>query len=283
MVRLHGLSTGYRYNGHVGTVVARPTEGRWGVRLHATVWPPEDGCAYKEISVKQMNATRVRVPPPAPRGGDAGGAVAREEGASEEDAEEEGELVSAPPSAQPPRCAVLPLLRARLPEELSLRVRSFLEVRRVDMRRVTARACSSSHGQCPIGEALTARRDTWWISAPGTVSAEGEGVEWLEFDLGAAPRCVSFVGVAIPPLPAGPLSTRRFHVQRWCAHNGGAFVDCGGQASADRGLLTLDAGDVQEFALTPAVVTRRVRIVCTQVAQPSPMAECIGLYEVRFR
>ena len=305
VVRLHGLSAGFRYNGHVGRVLRRTEDGtRWGVALHGCVWTAEPALPVKEISVRAANLTRVRI---LPHGDDE-------------------PLASLP--GGPPRCAITPLLRGFqspcLPYELALRVRSFLEVQHAVEPTVTA--CSSTMGQCPLAEALTPARDTWWISAPGTVGVDGrtraaEG-EWLEFDFGVTPVLVSFVGVAIPPLPQGPLSVRQFHLQylddggvvggvvdgvvdaveqkeeseemeekeedeeatKAGAHSsGGVFRDCAGQAGADRGLITLDARDVQEFALTPAIVTRRMRLVCTEVAKPSLHAECIGLYEVRFR
>lgn len=183
--------------------------------------------------------------------------------------------------------------------------------------------CSSTAENFPISEVLTPATNTWWISEaipfpPGATSAGSPTWEYLDFEFGAVPRRVSFIGVKIPPLSIGPLSVRRFHLlarrndAAVAATTGGGgrgttTVQGGGDTRAaaagddddddDDGswvevgswhMQTLNLAELQEFAIVPAMETRAVRLVATMNASeaqggiPAFTMKCIGLYQVAF-
>lgn len=132
---------------------------------------------------------------------------------------------------------------------------------------------------------------------------------------------VSFVGIKIPPLPAGPLSTRQFHLlakrrlgkrkqhmerelssadedhlakrprpkakpegKEQMAEVGGDFEwwPCGQMQTLDRGVL-------QELAIVPPVETTAIRLVSTSNAAEhaadlyaNPESLPVGLFQVAF-
>jgi len=138
-------------------------------------------------------------------------------------------------------------------------VQQFLLVPDVRHEDVQVAACSSSRGDFPLASCLEAN-DKWWIS-------DGPCTQWLELDLGGR-RCVSSLGLRIPPLPMGPLSVRAFRVEA---------QEPGGWRTVLEA-LTRDAEELQEFAL--GVEAERLRLVCATTA--SPDMPCVGLYEVRL-
>ena len=289
-VRFSGLQAA-RFNGHVGTVTALPGPldedgARVGVQLHSAVWRRQRGGgsrepALKSISVRRENLRLVRLPP------------------EQWDAREArvGVLGGPAPAAVPL------LLRQLLPPDLADLVAGFFVCLRVDPREVSVARCSSSSGQHPPAEALTPSRDTWWISGPGT-TPRGVGRQWLQFELGTTVRRISYLGICIPPLPHGPLSVRDFHVLYATEKQKSVSVDeeagdspalpdddvdwqpCPGLAG--EGLHTLDHEELQEFAFSPPLEATSVRLVCTKNAAAAVtddlihVADCIGLFEVRF-
>jgi hypothetical protein len=143
-------------------------------------------------------------------------------------------------------------------------------------------------GDFALSEALSDDASTWWISAPGT-TPKGRGFEWIELELGGRSRRVSAVGLRIPPMPFGPLSVRRFHVQ-WKSD-----ADADNSWNALPEMVTLDREELQEFALWPPVHADRLRLVCTVNAGAADIeegsrtrglehgADCIGLFQVLVR
>lgn len=145
---------------------------------------------------------------------------------------------------------------------------SFLRLSPVDMCNVTCTGASSTSpdpvaGRCHPSNTLKVSHGAWWITENGTMTS-GEGAEWIEYDFGTEACLLSFVHIAIPPMPSGPLSVRRFHLE--APDEDGHFV------CVSPVFETLDAGTRQVFALNEPIVVgggvphQRVRVVCTMNA-----------------
>lgn len=198
-----------------------------------------------------------------------------------------------------------------LPQELALKIASSFDVQRVDAGQFKCLEASSSQGGFPLDVVCNTNPSQWWISKSGrgfgsnqverNTSADGEQsssqphirtfqsssdlphAEWLEFEMSMEkkPRRVSAVGIQIPPMPQGPLSVRRFHIDYtddgtlWHAHPSTFY--------------TLDNAELQQFALLPPIDASRIKMVCTLNAnQDTPESshpfhcDCVGLLQVQF-
>lgn len=159
------------------------------------------------------------------------------------------------------------------------RILSFVKCYPVRPADVRALACSSSMGGPRSHESNTLKKDDscWWVSAPNSCPM-GRGSEWITYDLTCPERPnmvvrVARVGLTIPPLPYGPLSVRRFHLEAACMPEG-PWV------RATCTMTTLDTADMQYWELRPPIETRFVRIVCTlnaDAATIEAMREEIGM------
>ncbi len=97
------------------------------------------------------------------------------------------------------------------------------------------------------------------------------------------PRRVGAVGIKIPPLPQGPLSVRRFHIE---------YLNEGFEWKKHRSTFyTLDRAELQSFAILPPIDASRVRVVCTMNAASEAYnhnfprifaCDCVGLFQVKF-
>jgi len=276
-VRLVGLNTA-KFNNHVGRVVQFQPDGeRLGIMLHDVIWKPDRLLSSKTMLIKPENVRLCPEPEQRPLKTTYMGTLS---------------------------IPFLHLLLGErgwgLPEGVVDLVIESLVIQRVVHDDIKVVGCSSTRGDFPLACVLSSTKDEWWISQNGGFQG-GEGEEYLEFSVGGIPRLVSFVGISIPPMPGGPLSVRRFHME--------ALVGCLGtepegnevanwvRVSPD--LTTLDKDGIQEFALVPQVETTKMRLVCTQNAcnamnllhhqdddeQPIvvPMSLwCVGLFKVRF-
>lgn len=170
-------------------------------------------------------------------------------------------------------------------------VLSFIHIRHVSMEDVQVVAASSSapYDQCDPKHTLMPGCDCWWISSPGS-APNGVGCEFISYQLGDTVRRVSFVRLQIPCLPYGPLSVRIFHLES-------AEQADGPYTRASPELVTFDTERMQEWALTPPIESRFVRIVCTVNAAAAHQfedkwhrlsgmrlieADCIGFFELAF-
>ena len=101
-------------------------------------------------------------------------------------------------------------------------------------------------------------------------------------------RRLNFIGMEIPPMPQGPLSVRKWHVEvpAVAGEDDCAGSDCGsGWKVASEQFTTLDREGLQEFALVPPIEAATVRVVCTENAlagSEEPWCDCIGLFQLRF-
>uniref|UniRef100_A0A7S1FWK5 Uncharacterized protein n=1 Tax=Corethron hystrix TaxID=216773 RepID=A0A7S1FWK5_9STRA len=172
-----------------------------------------------------------------------------------------------------------------LPDHLARYATTFFDVVRVRPHEVTCVAASSNAMAGNDLRGIMSDNDLeWWISSPGRgepYGAErlpfktGLGREYLEFSMSTSqvPRRVSAVGVKIPPLPQGPLSVRRFHLE---------YLESVGYASAaevgrSKNILSwrrhpaefssVDVAEMQEFAILPPIDAIRIRLVCTMSAR----------------
>ena len=107
----------------------------------------------------------------------------------------------------------------------------------------------------------------------------GKGSQWVEYDVGADDIAIHQLHLTIPPLPAGPLSVRHFHIEA-CrepppppeGHPPSAPPRVWKRASPD--LTTLDVPSRQSFAITPPIERRRyVRVVCKMNAAAAMLDE----------
>jgi hypothetical protein len=273
-VRLTGLKSA-KFNNHVGRVVQFQPDGeRLGIMLHDVVWKPDRLLSSKTMMIKPEN---VRLCP-----------------------EPEQRPLQTTQMGTPSIPVLRRLLGERgwsLPEGVVDLVIEKLVVQRVVHDDVRVCGSSSTRGDFPLDCVLSSTKDEWWISQNGSFPY-GEGEEYLEFSFGGIPRLVSFVGISIPPMPGGPLSVRRFHMEALIGSSGanpeGNEVANWIDVSPD--LITLDRDGLQEFALVPQVETTKMRLVCTQNAcsamglhddDGDPVAVpvsvwCVGLFKVRF-
>jgi hypothetical protein len=175
-----------------------------------------------------------------------------------------------------------------LPQELALKIASSFDVQRVDAGQFKCVEASSSQGGFPLDVVCNTNPSQWWISKSGRGFGSNQveqmsHAEYLEFEMSMEkkPRRVSAVGIQIPPMPQGPLSVRRFHIDYtddgtlWHAHPSTFY--------------TLDNAELQQFALLPPIDASRIKMVCTLNAnQDTPESshpfhcDCVGLLQVQF-
>lgn len=177
---------------------------------------------------------------------------------------------------------------SEFPLDVAKQAASFLEVKNLEPREITASGSSSTRGDFPLSTTLANEDGTWWISAEGSMK-NGMGEEWLEFRLsqdGSVRRC-RFVGISIPPLPQGPLSVRRFRVDM--SVDNGATWQKGGDDYVSE---AMDLPGMQTFQLSAPIDANRVRLVCLQNADAaenyrpdgeSSTFDCVGLFHVRWK
>ena len=243
VVRVTGLQVKRACNNHVGQVIAAPNaEGRLGVRLHSSVWPPSTGGCSPRVAHAGGGSPRVaNTGGGSPRFANSGGGSPRVTNAgassprllSDVTTGRSGnrrDLLVKPMNLRPvklpdamhvvslvgtaPRACILRHIGQHglgLPDDVVCRVADFLSIYCIDPERLTVVGCSSTRGDYPLGAVLDSHLGKWWISEAGSMPG-GCGEEYLEFSFGATPRRVSYVGVDIPPLPNGPLSVRKFHL-----------------------------------------------------------------------
>mmetsp|Transcript_300 Transcript_300/g.331 ORF Transcript_300/g.331 Transcript_300/m.331 type:complete len:94 (+) Transcript_300:3-284(+) len=91
---------------------------------------------------------------------------------------------------------------------------------------------------------------------------------------------VDLLRLVIPPLPQGPLSVRKFHLE---VSDTSAEME-GPWTVATEELTTLDSQDVQEWSIDPPIESRFVRIVCRENAAAvfQPVHTCIGFFTIGF-
>eukprot|EP00929_Paragymnodinium_shiwhaense_P098840 TRINITY_DN60356_c0_g1_i2.p1 TRINITY_DN60356_c0_g1~~TRINITY_DN60356_c0_g1_i2.p1 ORF type:complete len:261 (+),score=58.29 TRINITY_DN60356_c0_g1_i2:100-882(+) len=174
-----------------------------------------------------------------------------------------------------------------LPENVADGIAKLLQVAPVAAGRLDVVGASSSRGDFSLTAVLDPNPRTWWISGAGTFK-EGYGEEWLEFAFKDAQRNseeirrVSIIGLKIPPLPAGPLSVRDFHLL--ALRPGRRPDDDDAWVRAPPLLSTVDTAAMQEIAIVPPLDTSRVRLVCISSAVKLRRGgmDCVGLFEVRF-
>jgi len=172
-------------------------------------------------------------------------------------------------------------------EVLLNEVLSYVCIERVDSLSVRAVEASSQDGNISnndISYTLEDRLDRWWISGAGSCP-NGKGKEWVSYDLcpnnnsGRSVQ-VNLLRLVIPPLPQGPLSVRKFHLEAsdTSASNEGPWT------AATEELTTLDSGDVQEWSIYPPIESRFVRIICRENAAAvfNPAYACIGFFTIGF-
>ena len=132
---------------------------------------------------------------------------------------------------------------------------------------------------CSHLQIMNRDHSTWWISAPSSMP-NGGGAEWVEFDVsgGRRPVAASQFSITIPPLPYGPLSVRRFHLEASSEPPG----------KADRGFqraspvyTTADVSSEQHFQIHPPIESKRyVRVVCETTAGN---ANAVGFFHCSFK
>ncbi len=172
-----------------------------------------------------------------------------------------------------------------LPHDLALRVASFFDIERVISEDVQCVSASSSRGDFTLSVVCNPFTHQWWISGSDNFE-NGIGEEYLEFTLSKLvdePRRVGAVGIKIPPLPQGPLSVRRFHIE---------YLNEGSEWKKHRSTFyTLDRAELQSFAILPSIDASRVRVVCTMNAASEAYnhnfprifsCDCVGLFQVKF-
>ena len=160
-------------------------------------------------------------------------------------------------------------------------------------------AASSCRSDSLLTSVTIPRDDLWWISGSDNFSM-GSGREWLEFCLGDGKviKRVSAIVLKIPPLPHGPLSVRKFHIEYEHPESKGLWTP------HEQGTITLlDVVQLQPLALVPPIDTCKLRVVFTQSAVGElwarqeagiegewtftrnhvlGMGDCVGLFQVAF-
>lgn len=254
---------------HVGRVRSSAPGGRLKVVLHGILWPPSAASQGRQlVDLPVCDVQPVPRPLPAARRPvTLGGASVAAE-------------------------MVTRLMGERgwgLLDGIAEMIAEYLRYQRIDSAEVTVSGSSSTRGDFPLSEVLTANASTWWISAAGSMPG-GVGGEWLEFSCPGVRR-IAFVGIKIPPLPQGPLSVREFHLLRRridIAALDLADDDESAWVLASAGPMhTLDTACMQELALDPPMDTQKVRLVCTTTAAAEGLAffggvDCVGLFQVCF-
>jgi len=289
LVRLEGLQD-LRFNHHVGRVVPPHraiANGRVSVALHGAIWPDLAGDSAAEASCGEHQQKR-RLRPL--------------KKALHEPIALKTEKLRRIHWPLPSSCGDMTLLDSvsmtmgmrllgesgwGLPENVAEQAMSHLRIRSVASSDISVSGYSSKRNDFPISAVLNSREDEWWVSASGLgsrtgtmgISGAGQGCEYLEFSFGPVARRISFLAMKIPPLPHGPLSVREFHLL--------ALDDDGAWCPASPNpLITLDRGDLQEFALVPPVETVGMKLVCTRNAaadsENGMSIDCIGLFQVSF-
>jgi len=174
---------------------------------------------------------------------------------------------------------------------------SYLRIQRVDATFIRAVTASSHMLNVELSHTLDERLDRWWISKEGSCP-NGIGNEWVSYDLCCRPSpnstttndrwgrrrrkvvMMNLLRLVIPPLPQGPLSVRKFHleVSDTSAHKEGPWT------VATEELTTLDTPEVQEWSIDPPIESRFVRIVCRENAAAvfHPVYTCIGFFTIGF-
>jgi hypothetical protein len=89
---------------------------------------------------------------------------------------------------------------------------SYLMIERVIASEVTCTGCSSHDGVHDLSFCIIDDNTTWWLSAPQSMP-QGQGQEYVQFQLGPKPRHVSCIGISLPPLPQGPMSVHTFQLE----------------------------------------------------------------------
>jgi len=156
-------------------------------------------------------------------------------------------------------------------------IAKFLMIKTVRRHDVEVLRSSSTAGVFPLQSVFDPSPTNWWISDAMTMET-GFGNEFLEFALSTKTdmRKMKFFSLRIPPTPQGPLSVRKFHFC-WAREEEGPWL------RHPRNFTTLDVQVLQEFVIDPPIEARFVRLHCTQCAgAPSPLANAVGLFEVRF-
>mmetsp|Transcript_37793 Transcript_37793/g.90787 ORF Transcript_37793/g.90787 Transcript_37793/m.90787 type:complete len:348 (+) Transcript_37793:23-1066(+) len=185
LVVLRGLQSKPEYNGHVGRIMGW-SGNRAEVFLHFAAWSGRRATAVG-VKPQASNLSVVKLAPLRQKTAVMG-------------------------TVHPPMVQALLGERGRgLDVGLVEHVISFLLVSGFDPDKLEVVGASSDRGDYDLSEALTRNTTTWWISGDGNFRA-GSGEEYLEFKVGDVPTRVSVIGIKIPPMPAGPLSVRKFRV-----------------------------------------------------------------------
>lgn len=149
-----------------------------------------------------------------------------------------------------------------------------LRISSVSMKEVAVASVSSEAVPHPLSAytykaecTLEPGHDSCWISRGGH-----ERPEWIVYRLGPEPRRVDYVRMAIPTMPAGPLSVRRFHL---CTSNA---AEGPWDGLAEHHFTTLDEEGLQEFAVAPPIEARFIRLVCTENAAEDDVALLSSLH-----
>jgi hypothetical protein len=180
----------------------------------------------------------------------------------------------------------IPLVREKtLPQEIICKVADFFTVERVVPANVTSVRASSHDSRHDLQESLTMSKQTWWISAFGSMP-NGRGEQYVEFELSKKTCRLCTFKIEIPPLPSGPLSVRTLRLD--CMKADGTW-----RAVSPVWTVANRTGH-QTFQLNPPVDARFCRVVCLTNQISQFLADdihddglthhytCVGYFCVRF-
>lgn len=177
------------------------------------------------------------------------------------------------------------ITRARivqLPSDLGdHHVASFLTVDSCVNSQVKAVSASSIDSQYKLTGCLVDDTDSWWLSAGGSMPG-GRGEEYVEFLLSdkEALRRLQAVSMAIPPVPAGPLSVREFRVD--VKDEKGVWTTLPHICTVENidGMQRFPIGDVDATSIRVFCLSNQISAYLDAI-YPSEM-ERVGYYAAKF-